>query len=107
MKMLRWSGGVTRLDRVRNEHIRGSFGVAPVFEKVKEARLRWYGHVMRHKDHAVHSALNITEQKRGRGRPSATWWRSVEKEMKEAQIDEATTQNRKSWRNIVRRADPK
>ncbi|XP_063540231.1 uncharacterized protein LOC134749265 [Cydia strobilella] len=39
MKMLRWAGGVTCLDRVRNEHVRGSFKVAPITDKVKEGRL--------------------------------------------------------------------
>ncbi|VDP41741.1 unnamed protein product [Heligmosomoides polygyrus] len=38
-KMLRWTTGVTRLDRVRN--IRQRFGVTPIFEKMREARPRW------------------------------------------------------------------
>lgn len=46
MKMLRWAGGVTRLDKVRNEYIRGSFKVAPIHEKLKKTRLRWYGHIL-------------------------------------------------------------
>ncbi|XP_073967457.1 uncharacterized protein [Choristoneura fumiferana] len=41
MKMLHWAGGVTRLDKVRNEYVRGSFKVAPVAEKLKASRLRW------------------------------------------------------------------
>ncbi|KIH51948.1 hypothetical protein ANCDUO_17957 [Ancylostoma duodenale] len=47
MKMLRWMGGVTRLDRICNQDIRQRFGVAPITEKLREARLRWYGHVLR------------------------------------------------------------
>ncbi|KIH63339.1 hypothetical protein ANCDUO_06360 [Ancylostoma duodenale] len=47
MKMLRWMGGVTRLDRICNQVIRQRFGVAPITRKVHEARLRWYGHVLR------------------------------------------------------------
>ncbi|VDO90026.1 unnamed protein product [Heligmosomoides polygyrus] len=45
-KMLRWTAGVTRLGRVRNDAIRQRFGVAPIAEKLHEARLRWYGHVL-------------------------------------------------------------
>ncbi|VDP11616.1 unnamed protein product [Heligmosomoides polygyrus] len=45
-KMLRWTPGVTRLDRVRNDTIGQWFGVAPIAEKLREARLRWYGHVL-------------------------------------------------------------
>ncbi|VDP01175.1 unnamed protein product [Heligmosomoides polygyrus] len=45
--MLRWTAGVTRLDRVRNDTIRQKFGVAPIAEKLREARLRCYCHVLR------------------------------------------------------------
>ncbi|KAK2821002.1 hypothetical protein Q5P01_023961 [Channa striata] len=40
MKMLRFSLGVTRLDRIRNELIRGTAHVGCVSNKVREARLR-------------------------------------------------------------------
>ncbi|KAK3535080.1 hypothetical protein QTP70_003022, partial [Hemibagrus guttatus] len=47
LKMLRFSLGVTRLDRIRNEYIRGTAHVGRLGDKVKEARLRWFGHVQR------------------------------------------------------------
>ncbi|VDO98026.1 unnamed protein product [Heligmosomoides polygyrus] len=52
-KMLRWTAGVTRLDRVRNETMRQRFGVASIADKLREARLRWYGHVLRVNDDTV------------------------------------------------------
>ncbi|VDO80378.1 unnamed protein product [Heligmosomoides polygyrus] len=39
-KMLRWTAGVTRMDRIRNNIIRQKFGVAPIANKMREARLR-------------------------------------------------------------------
>uniref|UniRef100_A0A7I4YDH8 Reverse transcriptase domain-containing protein n=1 Tax=Haemonchus contortus TaxID=6289 RepID=A0A7I4YDH8_HAECO len=45
-KMLRWAAGVTRLDRISNDAIREQFGVAPIVDKMREARLRWYGHTL-------------------------------------------------------------
>ncbi|KAK3519797.1 hypothetical protein QTP70_004955 [Hemibagrus guttatus] len=47
LKMLRFSLGVTRLDRIRNEYIRGTAHVGGLGDKVREARLRWFGHVQR------------------------------------------------------------
>ncbi|PHU27172.1 hypothetical protein BC332_05504 [Capsicum chinense] len=47
MRMLRWMCGHTRKDRVRNEIIREKVGVASVEDKMREVRLRWFGHVMR------------------------------------------------------------
>ncbi|VDO72475.1 unnamed protein product [Heligmosomoides polygyrus] len=40
-KMLRWTAGVTRLVRIRNDVIRQKFGVASIADKMREARLRW------------------------------------------------------------------
>ncbi|KAK3518544.1 hypothetical protein QTP70_001606 [Hemibagrus guttatus] len=47
LKMLRFSLGVTRLDRIRKEYIRGTAHVGRLGDKVREARLRWFGHVQR------------------------------------------------------------
>ncbi|KAK3565044.1 hypothetical protein QTP86_032471, partial [Hemibagrus guttatus] len=47
LKMLRFSLGVTRLDRIRNEYIRGTAHVGRLGDKVRETRLRWFGHVQR------------------------------------------------------------
>ena len=45
MKMLRFALGVTRKDKIRNEYICGTVKVGPIGKKVKESRIRWYGHV--------------------------------------------------------------
>ncbi|KAG5604396.1 hypothetical protein H5410_025888 [Solanum commersonii] len=39
--------GHTRSDKIRNEVIREEVGVASVVDKLREARLRWFGHVKR------------------------------------------------------------
>ncbi|KAK3549679.1 hypothetical protein QTP86_006865 [Hemibagrus guttatus] len=53
LKMLRFSLGVTRLDRIRNEYIRGTAHVERLGDKVREARLRWFGHVQRRDTRAL------------------------------------------------------
>ncbi|EYC36135.1 hypothetical protein Y032_0930g3094 [Ancylostoma ceylanicum] len=52
-KILRWTAGVTRADRIRNENIRERFGIAPIADKLRETRLRWYGHVLRANEDTV------------------------------------------------------
>ena len=47
MKMLRFAMGVTRKDKIRNKYIRGTVKVEWLVMKMREGRLRWYGHVMR------------------------------------------------------------
>ena len=53
MRMLRWLCGVTKLDKIRNEIIRGTTKVGENTNKVQERTLKWYGHVMRRKEHYV------------------------------------------------------
>ncbi|XP_055377191.1 uncharacterized protein LOC129609284 [Condylostylus longicornis] len=108
MRMLRWSAGVTKLDKIRNEYLRGTFKVADIKEKLAEKRLRWYGHVMRRdEEHPVRKALNLSIPKRGPGRPPSTLLGTINKDMSKAGLNAETTQDRSSWRLRSRRADPK
>ena len=50
LKMLRFSLGVTRMDKIRNDHFRRTVRVGSFGEQTREARLRWYGHVRRKDD---------------------------------------------------------
>ena len=47
MKMLRFAMEVTRKDKIRNEYIRSTVKIERLRMKMREGRLRWYGHVMR------------------------------------------------------------
>ena len=45
MRVLRWMSGVTKLDRIMNEIIRGVAKVGEISKKVQESSLKWYGHM--------------------------------------------------------------
>ena len=47
MKMLRFAMGVTRKDKIRNEYIKSRVKIEQLGMKMREGRLRWYGHVKR------------------------------------------------------------
>ena len=75
MMMLRWMCGVTRKDKIRNEHIRGTTKVVQASRKITERRLKWYGHVMRmEEDHVVRRVMTkAIPGKRKRGWPKTRW----------------------------------
>ena len=50
LKMVRWALGVTRKDKIRNEYVRGTAKIAKLGDKLRNARLRWYGHVKRREE---------------------------------------------------------
>ena len=45
--MLRLMSGHTELDRIKNEVIREKLGVSPIENKMRELRIRWFGHIKR------------------------------------------------------------
>ena len=53
LKMVRWALGVTRKDKIRNEYVRGTAKIAKLGEKLRNVRLRWYGHVKRREEDYV------------------------------------------------------
>ena len=70
-RMLRWMCGVTRLDKIRNERIRRTTKIEEITQKVRERKLKWYGHVMRTEEHyARRRAMDKKVRlRRKRGRP--------------------------------------
>ena len=75
LKMLRFSLGVTRMDKTRNEYIRGTAQVGKFGEKTRESRLRWYG----------------LPGKRKRGRPKRMFMDVMKEDMAEVDVTEEDT----------------
>ena len=83
IKMLRFAMGVTRKDKIRNEHIRSTVKVERLGMKMREGRLRWYGHVMRRDQEYVGRKMMEMElpEKRRRGRPKRRFLDVVKEDM--------------------------
>lgn len=88
--MLRLSFGLTRMDRIRNEYIRGTAHVGRFEDMVREARLRWYRHVKwRMADYIGRRMLGMQLPcKRRRGKPKRKYLDVVSEDMKVAAVME-------------------
>ncbi|EYB90344.1 hypothetical protein Y032_0221g2564 [Ancylostoma ceylanicum] len=108
MRMLRWTCGLSRCDRVPNEDIRTIMQTAPIQPKLRAQRLRWYGHVVRRPlPHPSRQAMemNVTG-KRSRGAPKKRWRDAVKKDTKEVGVTKEDTQDRDLWRRRTNTAEP-
>ncbi|PIO62574.1 hypothetical protein TELCIR_15863, partial [Teladorsagia circumcincta] len=103
-KMLRWTAGVTRLDHIRNDTIRKRLGVAPIADKLREARLRWYGHVLRANDVTVCKTLTCQESGQEDARSNDGLIRCM-KTLKLAGLHPDQAHNREKWRRNTTKAD--
>jgi len=108
LKMLRWSLGVTRLDRIRNDHIRGTAHVAKFGEKVREARLRWFGHVLRRGVRYIGQKMLRMGLPGGRkrGRPKRRFLDAVREDMKVVGLTEEDAGDRVKWKRMFCCGDP-
>ena len=84
MRMLRWMCGVTKLDNIRNERIRGTTKVGEITKKVHERRLKWYGRVMRREEHYVGRRAMVmkVQGRRKSGIPKRRWLDKVKDDIK-------------------------
>ena len=104
MKMLKFAMGVTRKDMIRNEHIRSTAKVERLGMKMREGRLRWYGHVMRRDQEYVGRKMMEMElpRKRRRGRPKRRFLDVVKEDMKKVGAKKMDIEDRKMWRIMIR-----
>ena len=108
MKMLRFSMGVTRKDKIRNEHIRSTVKVEELGMKMREDRLRWYGHVTRRDQEYVGRKMMKMELpgKRRRGRPKRRFLDVVKEDMGKVGAKETDVEDRNMWRMMIRCGHP-
>ena len=96
MKMLKFAMGVTRKDKIRNEYFRGTIKVEQLGIKMKEARLRWYGHAMRRDQEYVGKRVMEMELpgKRKRGRSKRRFLDVAKEDMGEVGAREKNIEKR-------------
>jgi hypothetical protein len=108
LKMLRWACGLTLNDRVRNEAIRAMTKCAMLNGKIRERRLRWFGHVKRRdKDHVCMRMMRYTiKGKRPVGRPKLRWSEMLKDDIGQLRLTERHALNRELWKQKTAFPDP-
>ncbi|KAI5104101.1 putative methyltransferase NSUN6 isoform X1 [Silurus meridionalis] len=90
LKMLRFLLGVTRMERIRNEFIRGTAHVGHFGDKVREAQLRWFGNMQRRDMGYISRRMLRMEPpgRRKRGRLKRRFMDVVKEDMREVGLKE-------------------
>ncbi|GJT06548.1 ataxia telangiectasia mutated family protein [Tanacetum coccineum] len=98
------NGLKTLLDMIPNGAYRSQLEVETIVNKMREGRLRWFGHVRRKPQSTpirIVEAL-IVDGLRRRRRPKLRWEDRVKHDMKELLLSEDMTSNRNEWRARIR-----
>nr|XP_043635953.1 uncharacterized protein LOC122607099 [Erigeron canadensis] len=96
IRMLRWSCGKTLPDRIPTGVFRAELEVGTIINKLREERVRWFGHVRRRdRTTPLMRAESIhVEGIRRRGRPKMRWEDRLAKDLIELGLSEDMTSDR-------------
>ena len=88
--------------------IRKELGVNSIQEKVREMRLRWYGHMQRmEENNEVRAIVDMrVPGKRPRERPRGRWMDCVQRHMQALRITPEDAQDRTFCKSRILAADP-
>ena len=78
--------------------------MASISDKIREGRLRWFGHVRRRQNTAAVRAVEtlVVEGKRSRGRPRLTWDERIRQDFVDLHLSEDMVEDRSSWRRRIK-----
>ncbi|XP_068210310.1 uncharacterized protein [Palaemon carinicauda] len=101
-------GWVKRLDKVRNDLVRGTTTVTDVSKKIQEKRLHWFGNVMRRdQDYVGRRLLEMNVPcRRRRGRPKRRWMACLTADMEEKDLILEDIGGRRNWKLLSINSGP-
>lgn len=108
MRVLRWIMRISLKEKKRSDEIRKVSRVLCISVKIREQRLKWYGHVMRREDEAsIKKALQKPViEKRSLGRQRKRWKDTIKKDMERKGQAPDDTKDRDVWKRKIRSVNP-
>jgi hypothetical protein len=102
MDVLRRSARKSRIERIKNEHIKeiiGVKGTLDIIDIIEKKRIQWYVHVKRMQEERIPKLITdwLPEERRKRGRPRKTWMEGVQAAMTARNLEQDQWRNRDEW----------
>ncbi|GKA83664.1 hypothetical protein Tco_0805259 [Tanacetum coccineum] len=103
-RMLRWTYDKTMVDMIPNRVFRAGLDVDSIIDKMREGRLRWFGHVKRRPQnaHVRRVEAMLVEGSMRRGRPKLRWEDRLKQDMMKLLLSMDMTSDRNAWRDRIR-----
>ena len=108
MDVLRRSARKSRMEIIKNEHIKEIMGVKgkpDIIDIIEQKRLQWYGHVKRMPEERIPKLImdRIPWERRKRGRPRKTWMEGVQAAITTRNLEPDQWRNREECRLVTGR----
>jgi len=105
-RMMRYMAGVKWEQRVPNEQVEDMCGVRQLRFRLRQGRLRWFGHVTRAGEESMLGRVKGMEvpESRPRSRLKTVWMENVRRDLSEFGLtEEEEARDRERWEGIIRR----
>ena len=93
-------------DRVKSVDIRKELGVSSIQEKVREMRLRWYGHMQRMEENNVSVVVDMRVPGKRPREERGRWMDGVQRDMQALRITPEDAHDKTFCKSRIRAADP-
>ena len=105
MGVLRRSARKSRMERIKNEHIKEIMGVKGkphIIDIIEKKRLQWYGQVKSMPEDRIPKLIMewVPLERRERGRPRKMWMEGVHAAMTTRNLETDQWRNREEWRLV-------
>jgi hypothetical protein len=105
MGVLRMSAKKSRMERIKDEHIKEIMGVKwkpDIIGIIEKKRLQWYDQVKRMPEERISKSIMewVPEERRKRGRTRKTWMEGVKAAMTTRNLEPNRWRNREEWRLV-------
>ena len=103
--MLKRSARKSRMESIKNEHIKEIMGVKgnpDIIDIIEQKRLHWYDHAKRMPEERMPKLIMdwIPRERRKRGRPRKTWMEGVKSAMTTRNLEPDQWRNKEEWRLV-------
>jgi len=105
MDVQRRSARKSRMERIKNEHIKEIMGVKEkpdIVDITERKRLQWYGHIKRMPEERIPKLIMewVPQERRKRGYLGKTWMEGVQAAMTARNLESDRWRNREEWRLV-------
>ena len=101
-RMVRWMAVVRKTAQLSGEALRKAFGLEPISDAIRRARLRWFGHIASDRLTKPSQTVEVDGQRqRQRGRPLLTWTNCIDKDISLLKLNREDAADRVRWRNAI------
>ena len=100
-RMLRYMAKVRLKDKVTSEEVARRCGLPELPVRLRQRRLRWFGHVRRANGDVINEVYNLSvDGCRPPGRPK-TWQACIHEDLESLEVSEDTALDRSRWKRVI------